>query len=182
MYKRQEKEQNPAEFECPKEDMPLDEAADFWKDVIDGMAQFEIDVERQYCIDQAKADSEGDARLKKAASQKQQFMSRFRNTDKYKELMAQRKDAAHAYRTEVERHFRTARRALPRSPPPTFKQFAHETHHPSLNIPPNMQPPQDFRNRYSHAGQDPSQSKRYCKRCGWRELPRACTHIYLPLV
>ena len=39
-------EQNPTEFEWPKEDMPLDEAADFWKDVIDGMAQFEIDVER----------------------------------------------------------------------------------------------------------------------------------------
>ena len=93
--------------------MPLDEAANFWKDVIDGMAQFEIDVECQNRIDQAKADSEKDARLKKAASQKQQFMSRFQNTDKYKELIAQRKDAAHAYKTEVERHFRTARRTLP---------------------------------------------------------------------
>ena len=45
-----------------------------------------------------------------------------------------------------------------------------------------MHPPQDFKNRYSHAGQDSSQSKRYCKRCGWRELPRACTYIYPPLV
>ena len=66
------------------------------------MAQFEIDVERQYRIDEA--DAERDARLKKAASQKQQFMTRFRNTDKYKELIAQRKDAAHAYKSEVERH------------------------------------------------------------------------------
>ena len=61
------------------------------------MAQFEIDVERQYRIDNAKAEAERDARLKKAASQKQEFMTRFRNTDKYKELIAQRKDAAHAY-------------------------------------------------------------------------------------
>ena len=119
--------------------MPLDEAANFWKDVIDGMAQFEIDVECQNRIDQAKADSEKDARLKKAASQKQQFMSRFRNTDKYKELIAQRKDVAHAYKTEVQRHFRTARRTLPRDPPPTFKQLAHETNHPALDIPQNMQ-------------------------------------------
>ena len=52
--------------------------------------------------DQAKADAERDARLKKAASQKQQFMTQFRNTDKYKELIAQRKDAAHAYKSEVE--------------------------------------------------------------------------------
>ena len=115
-----EKEQNPAEFEWTKEDMPLNEAADFWKDVVDGMAQFEIDVERQYRIDQAKADAERDARLKKAASQKQQFMTRFCNTDKYKELIAQRKDAAHAYKSEVERHFRTARRTMPSNPPPTF--------------------------------------------------------------
>ena len=49
----QDKQQNPAEFEWPKEEMPLDEAADFWKDVVDGMAQFEIDVERQYRIDNA---------------------------------------------------------------------------------------------------------------------------------
>ena len=177
-----EKEQNPAEFEWPQEEMPLDEAADFWKDVIDGMAQFKIDVERQYRIDQAKADSEKDARLKKAASQKQQFMSRFRNTDKYKELIFQRKDAAHAYKTEVERHYRTAQGTLPREPPPTFKQFAHKTNHPALDISHNMQPQQNFRSRYSHAGQDPSQTKRYCKRFGWRELPRACTHIYPPLI
>ena len=146
------------------------------------MAQFEIDVEIQYRIDQANADADRDARLKKAATQKQQFMTRFRNTDKYKELIAQRKDAAHAYKTEVERHYRTARRTLPANPPPTFKQFAHETHHPSLNIPQTMQPPQDFRSRYSHANQEASQTKRYCKRCGWRELPRVCTHIYPPLV
>ena len=120
----QDKEQNPAEFEWPKEDMPLDEAADFWRDVVDGMAQFEIDVERQYRIDNARAEAERDARLKKAASQKQQFMTRFRNTDKYKELIAQRKDAAHAYKTEVERHYRTARRTMPGNSPPTFKQFA----------------------------------------------------------
>ena len=44
----EEKAQNPAAFEWPKDDLPLDEAADFWKDVVDGMAQFEIDVERQY--------------------------------------------------------------------------------------------------------------------------------------
>ena len=162
--------------------MPLEEAADFWKDVVDGMAQFEIDVEQQYRIDNARADAERDARLKKAASQKQEFMTRFRNTDKYKELIAQRKDAAHAYKTEVQRHFRTARRTMPSKPPPTFKQFAHETHHPSLNIPPTVQPPQEFRNRYTHANQEASQTRRYCKRCGWRELPRACTHIYPPLV
>ena len=179
---KSEKEKNPAEFEWPKVEMPLDEAADFWKDVVDGMAQFEIDVERQYRIDQANSKADRDARLKKAATQKQQFMTRFRNTDKYKKLIAQRKDAAHAYKTEVERHYRTARRTLPANPPPTFKQFAHETHHPSLNIPQTMQPPQDFRNRYSHANQEPSQTKRYCKRCGWRELPRECTHIYPPLV
>ena len=76
----QEKEKNPAKFEWPEEKMPLQEAARFWKDVIDGMAQFEIDIERQYRIDKAKNDSERDARLKKAASQKQQLMSRFRNT------------------------------------------------------------------------------------------------------
>ena len=70
-----EKEKNPAEFEWPKEEMPLNEAADFWKDVVDGMAQFEIDVERQYRIDQANADADRDARLKKAATQKQQFMT-----------------------------------------------------------------------------------------------------------
>ena len=162
----------------------MDEAANFWKDVIDVMAQFQINVECQYRIDKAKADLEKDARLKKAASKKQQFMSRFRNTDKYIELIAQRKDAAHAYKTEVERHYRTACRSLPREhiPPPTFKQFAHETNHPALDIPPTMQPEQRFRNRYSHTGQDPSQNKRYCKRCGWRELPRACTHIYPPLI
>ena len=45
-----------------------------------------------------------------------------------------------------------------------------------------MQPPQDYRNRYIHANQEPSQTKRYCKRCGRRELPRACTHIYPPLI
>ena len=156
----------------------LDEAADFWRDVVDGMAQFEIDVERQYRIDNARAEAERDARLKKAASQKQQFMTRFRNTDKYKELIAQRKDAAHAYKAEVERHYRTARRTMPGNSLLTFKQFAYEIHHPSLNIPPTVQPPQDFRNRYSHAGQEASQTKRYCKRCGWREMPRACTHIY----
>ena len=102
MYKRQdkkkdseeEKAENPAAFEWPKDDdLPLEEAADFWKDVVDGMAQFEIDVERQYRIDNAKAEAERDARLKKAASQKQEFMTRLRNTDKYKELIAQRKDA-----------------------------------------------------------------------------------------
>ena len=178
----QDKQQNPAEYEWPDEDMPLNEAADFWKDVVDGMAQFEIDVERQYRIDQAKADAERDARLKKAASQKQQFMTRFRNTDKYKELIAQRKDAAHAYKSEVQRHFRQARRTLPTNPPPTFKQFAYETHHPSLNIPHTVEAPQQFRNRYGHANQESSQAKRYCKRCGWRELPRACTHIYPPLI
>ena len=126
--------------------MPLDEAAKFWKDVIVGMAQFEIDIERQYRIDKAKTDSERDTRLKKAASQKQQIISRFQNTDKYKELIGQRKDAAHAYKTEVDRHFRTARRTLPRqiNPPRTFKQFAHETNHPALEIPPTMQPQQPF--------------------------------------
>ena len=84
----EEKAENPAAFEWPKDDdLPLEEAADFWKDVVDGMAQFEIDVERQYRIDNAKAEAERDARLKKAASQKQEFMTRFRNTDKYKELI-----------------------------------------------------------------------------------------------
>ena len=154
-----EKEQNPAEFEWTNDDMPLNEAADFGKDVVDGMAQFEINVERQYRIDQAKAEAERDARLKKAASQKQQFMTRFRNTDKYRELIAQRKDAAHAYKSEVEWHFKTARRTLPNNPPPTFNQFAHETHHPSLNIPPTVAPPQQPRSRYGHANQEPSQTK-----------------------
>ena len=51
------------------------------------MPQFEIDVERQYRIDNAKAEAERDARLKKAASQKQEFMTRFRNTDKYKDCL-----------------------------------------------------------------------------------------------
>ena len=171
----EEKAENPAAFEWPKDDdLPLEEAADFWKDVVDGMAQFEIDVERQYRIDNAKAEAERDARLKKAASQKQEFMTRFRNTDKYKELIAQRKDAAHAYKAEVDRHFRTARRTMPSQSPPTFKQFAHATHHPSLNIPPSVTPPQEYRNRYTHPNQEASQSRRYCKRCGWRELPRIC--------
>ena len=80
----QEKKANPAEIEWPEDNMPLDEAADFRKDIIIGMAQFQIDVERQYRIDKAKADSEKDARLKQAASQKQQFMSRFQNTDNTK--------------------------------------------------------------------------------------------------
>ena len=54
----QEKKANPAEIEWPEDNMPLDEAADFRKDIINGMAQFQIDVERQYRIDKAKADSE----------------------------------------------------------------------------------------------------------------------------
>ena len=64
MYKRQT-------FEWPKDDLPLGEAADFWKDVVDGMAQFEIDVKRQYRINNARAEAEREAEDKEKDSEEE---------------------------------------------------------------------------------------------------------------
>ena len=44
----EERAENPSLAEFPADEMPLGEAAEFWKEVIDGMAAFEIDVERKF--------------------------------------------------------------------------------------------------------------------------------------
>ena len=84
------------------------------------MAAFQIDVERKFCRDEEQANAERNIRLQKAHDQKQEFMSRFRNTDKYRALMAQRKDGAHAFNSEIRKR-KVAARKMNR--PPTLPTF-----------------------------------------------------------
>ena len=182
----EERAENPSLAEFPADEMPLGEAAEFWKEVIDGMAAFEIDVERKFRRDEEQANAERNIRLQKAHDQKQEFMSRFRNTARYKALMAQRKDGAHAFNSEIRKR-KVAARKMNRPPTlPTFQQFAQETNHPALGFSPAKAAAAaagtSTQRDYSSATQSASSQKRYCKRCGWKELPSTVTLLYPPLV
>ena len=117
---------------------------------------------------------------------KRQFMSRFRITDKYRALMAQRKDGAHAFNSEIRKR-KLAARKMNRPPTlPTFQQFAQETNHPALGFSHDKAMAaaagSTTQMDYSAATQGASSQKKYCKRCGWKELPSTVTLLYPPLV
>ena len=113
-------------------------------------------------------------------------MSQFRNTARYRALMAQRKDGAHAFNSEIRKR-KVAARKMNRPPTlPTFQQFAQETNHPALGFSSAKAAAAaagtSTQRDYSSATQSASSQKRYCKRCGWKELPSTVTLLYPPLV
>ena len=67
-----ERSENPSLAEFPADDLPL------------GKAAFEIDIEIKFRRDEEQANAERNIRLQKAHDQKQEFMSRFWNTSRYK--------------------------------------------------------------------------------------------------
>ena len=69
---------------------------------------------------------------------------------------------------------------------PTFQQFAQETNHPALGFSHDKAMAaaagSTTQMDYSAATQGASSQKKYCKRCGWKELPSTVTLLYPPLV
>ena len=120
---------NPAVHDVPVNPrVDMEQASDFWKDVIDGMAAFEIDIEREHKRHLQARQS----RLQQARSQQEAFWSRFRNTPRYYQLMRQRQDAAHAFRAHIKKTRDEATSQGTTFQPASFRQFAAETNHPAL--------------------------------------------------
>ena len=99
--------------------------------------------------------------------------------------MAQRKDGAHAFNSEIRKR-KVAARKMNRPPTlQTFQQFAQETNHPALGFSPAKAAAAaagtSTQRDYSSATQSASSQKRYCKRCGW-ELPSTVTLLFPSLV
>ena len=176
-----EQNSNPAILETSiPQPMDMGEAANFWKEVIDGMADFELDVERSA---KRQKDQRQDRR-QKARQQQEQFWARFRNTPRYYELMRQRRDGAHAFRTYINRTRNAAANQGRTFQPPTFTEFAEQTDHPLLpktrgsHQSPHLPaiPPQTPLSNYGE-----KVALQYCRRCGWKEAQMARPMLYPPL-
>ena len=172
---KQQKE-NPAVSDVPVNPrVDMEQASDFWKDVIDGMAAFEIDIEREHKRHlQARQ-----ARLQQARTQQEAFWTRFRNTPRYYQLMRQRQDAAHAFRAHIKKTRDEATSQGTTFQPASFRQFAAETNHPALqDIHPQTRRTAVSPRNVSYADQVAQQ---YCRRCGWKEAFTKKPLLYPPI-